>query len=54
MEEGELAATSNCAIKDHAAGSIREPDQNFSVNSWSWVEEDIKARGISSAVPVKH
>ena len=35
MEEGELAATSNCAIKDHAAGSIREPDQNFSLNSWS-------------------
>ena len=35
MEEGELAATSNYAIKDHAAGSIREPDQNFSVNSWS-------------------
>ena len=35
MEEGELAATSNCAIKDHAAGSIREPDQNSSLNSWS-------------------
>ncbi|CAN0092516.1 unnamed protein product [Ascophyllum nodosum] len=29
MEEGELAATSNCAIKDHAVGSIRAGPKLF-------------------------